>query len=221
MKKKRERVRRYGFIINYPFLATASQEIVVLDINNLTPEQQELYEKQNRDFSAFKTPDKEKYFDFAVCEYFQKEDKEIIGKIVSERMFFKSNELAQEYFKTVDFIDYLCYQVEIGEECGTQHFQGFMRFKQPMDFDTVHATFPMMSVKRCDGSNIENRLYCKKDETRDPNYEFYEQGEFKEERQRSDAYLFRDDFLAGDDIPTLFEKHPNYVVAHYKGIKEL
>ncbi|MDR2046456.1 MAG: hypothetical protein LBP79_00890 [Clostridiales bacterium] len=220
-KSKRERLRRYGFIVSNPFLATASSELKVLDPNNLTDEQKLLLSKTQRDYSDFKKNGLEKYFDFALCEYDLKENKEVIGKVVAERIFFKSNELAQEFFKFVYFIEYLCYQVEIGEEGGVQHFQGFMRFKQPMDFEIVHTTMPMLSLYICDGSNTDNRTYCMKEKTKDPNYEFFEFGEFKEERQRTDMTEFRTDVINNMPIDELFIKHPNLTLTHFNKITAL
>ena len=63
-KRNRQRVNRYKFTINNPFI---TDDVKALSLDNLTDEQKELYEKSyNRnDFTHLKDLP---YFDFAVCE---------------------------------------------------------------------------------------------------------------------------------------------------------
>ena len=83
----RERARRNRFTLNNPFI---TDDITVLDPNNLTAEQKELLGKEvKHDFSYIKQPQFEQYFTFAIVEYDKKENNQVIGKIVSERCFFK------------------------------------------------------------------------------------------------------------------------------------
>jgi hypothetical protein len=218
--RNRQRANRFGFTINNPFL---TDSIKVLDINNLTAEQQELYEKCKGDknrFAHLKTPDNEKYFDFALTEYNEYENNEIIGKKINERCFFKSYDLAQEYFKTIDYIDYFCFQYEQGEN-GTKHLQGFMHFERPMDFQVVCRIFPTMHLQKCDGKNFDNRDYCMKSDTHIDGYDFVENGVLVEERQRTDMDAFRYDVINNMPIDELFIKHPNLTLTHFNKITAL
>lgn len=80
----------------------------------MTDEQKSLFAQSTHDYSFLKLPENEKFFDFAICEYDLKEDNHIVGKTVAERVFFKDYNFAQEYFKTIPYIDYFCFQYEQG-----------------------------------------------------------------------------------------------------------
>jgi len=135
----RERTRRNRFTINNPFI---TDDIVVLDKDNLTDEQKALLGAEvKHDFSYIKQPPFEKYFTFAIVEYDRKENKQVIGKVVSERCFFKDYESACEYFRQIDFIRYVCFQYEKGEKGENLHLQGFMTYKRPMDFKVVKRIY--------------------------------------------------------------------------------
>ena len=71
----------------------------MLDRDNLTDEQKALLGAEIKHyFSYIKQPQFEQYFTFAICEYDKKENKKVIGKVVSERCFFKDYNAACEYF---------------------------------------------------------------------------------------------------------------------------
>ena len=135
-KRNRQRVNRYRFTINNPFI---TDDVKVLCLDSLTDEQKELFEKSRsrNDFAHLRDLP---YFDFAVCEYSQKEYGEVFSKVVAERIFFKDYAAAQEYFKKIDFIDYVCFQYEQGA-LGTKHLQGFMHFNRQMDFSVVREIY--------------------------------------------------------------------------------
>jgi hypothetical protein len=216
--KKRQRANRFGFTINNPFI---TDDIKILTPDIMSDEQKQIYEKNKQDrFTHLKTPDNEKYFDFAVIEYNEYENGEIVGKKINERCFFKSYDLATEYFKTIEFIDYFCFQYEQGEN-GTKHLQGFMHFERPMDFNVVCRIFPTMHLQRCDGKNFENRDYCMKSETHIDGYDFVEDGILIEERQRTDISSFGQDVANNMSIDELFIKHPNLTLTHFNKIQAL
>lgn len=86
-----------------------------------------------------------------------------------------------------EVLQYGIFQREKGEETGTEHFQFFVNFKTPQYFKKVKEKLlpygchfkPMISTaERC-------RAYCSKVDTRISS-EYFEVGEFMEERQRSD-----------------------------------
>ena len=181
-KRYRQRANRYGFTINNPFL---TEDVKTVDPDKLTAEQ-ESYTKTAHDYSSIKLPKYEQFFDFTYIEYNKNVGGQEIGKLIGERAFFKDYKVVQEYFKTIDFIDYFCFQYEMGAS-GNKHLQGFMHFERPMDFEVVRSVFPTIHLNKCNGKNFENRAYCMKEDTKIAGYDFFEYGVLVEERQRTDV----------------------------------
>ena len=116
----RPRAFRNKFTINNPFI---TEDVKVLDPDNLTDEQKSLLGKVTHDYAYLRQPQYSDTFVFALTEYDLKENNEIVGKAVAERAFFKDYKAACEYFKTIEFIDYFCFQYEQGKS-GNKHLQG-------------------------------------------------------------------------------------------------
>ena len=85
--------------------------------------------------------------------------------------------------KELGGLKYAVYQYERGEN-GTYHIQGFIIYKNSKRFINVKQDFPTAHIIVPRGSNIENRDYCTKKETRVA--EPVEIGEFSEMRSRND-----------------------------------
>jgi len=206
IKRNRPRASRYGFTINNPFI---TDEIKVVDINNLTDEQKAIFRENAHDYSVLKEPQNEKFFDFAFVEYDIKENFEIVQKVIAERVFFKDYQSAENYFKTIEFIDYFCFQYEKGL-MGNLHLQGFMHFEKPMDFNVVRKVFPTIHLQPCDGTNQDNIDYCCKSNTKLDGYDFVACGVAPaEERSRTDMTEFYNDVAELMPIDELFAKHPH------------
>jgi len=216
-KRNRQRVNRYRFTINNPFI---TDDVKVLCLDSLTDEQKELFEKsRNRnDFAHLRDLP---YFDFAVCEYSQKEYGEVFSKVVAERIFFKDYAAAQEYFKKIDFIDYVCFQYEQGA-LGTKHLQGFMHFNRQMDFSVVREIFPTIHLDKCTEQNSYCIDYCKKPETKIDGFEFFSHGVIPaDERSRTDMTEFMQDVLSGMSKIDLFVKYPHLTLQTYNKIAQI
>jgi len=216
----RERLRRHRFTLNNPFI---TDDVKVLDPDHLTDEQKALLGKEvKHDFSFIRQPQFAPYFIFALVEYDKKENKKVIGKVVSERCFFKDYESACEYFKQIDFIRYVCFQYEKGEEGENLHLQGFMTYRRPMDFGIVRKIFSGIHLDPCYGTNKAAREYCAKERTRQEEYPFFEYGEFREERERTDTDQFAVDVLdLTIPITELFIKYPTLTMHGLPKIKAL
>ena len=213
-RRYRQRANRYGFTVNNPFI---TDDVKVLDPNSLTDEQKELLGRVTHDYSFLKQPEFAGYFIFALVEYYQKEDNQIVGKIVAERAFFKDYLSAQEYFKQIDFIDYFCFQYEQGAS-GNKHLQGFMHFERPMDFSIVKDIFPTIHLNKCNGKNYDNRAYCMKPDTQISGFGFFEHGVLIEERQRTDMQAFQERVSEGAAITELFEEFPHLTTTRLNSI---
>jgi len=131
--------------------------------------------------------------------------------MVVERAFFKDYQSAQEFFKKIEFIDYVCFQYEQGAS-GNKHLQGFMHFSRPMDFKVVKRIFPTIHLDRCNGSNSENRAYCMKENTKIAGYEFFEHGLMVEERQRTDIINFKEAVKNNMPFSELLDEFPHHAI---------
>ena len=133
-----------------------------------------LYEDENKD-----------YFDFRYIQI----DRDGKSQII-KRPFFKDLDSIEKYFKTLrEFgnLKYAIYQYERGEN-GTPHIQAFIIYKNSKRFKNVKQDFPTAHIIVPNGSNIENRDYCTKKDTRIA--EPVEIGEFSEMRSRNDIVQF-------------------------------
>ena len=220
-KRFRPRANRHRFTINNPFITS---DVVVLDLATMTDEQKQLYEKNmhRNNYDELKTPELSKYFDFAICEYSQKEFGETFSKVVAERIFFKSYEMACEYFKTIDFVDYVCFQYEQGALTGTKHLQGFMHYYKAMDFNIVRSIFPTIHLDRCDDTTSECIAYCRKTDTKIDGYDFFSHGVVPaDERARTDMNEYMEDVLSGMSKIDLFKKYPHLTLQMYTKITQI
>jgi len=194
-----------------------TDSVKILDPDNLTDEQKALLGKVKHDYSKLRENCNEKYFDFALTEYDLKENNEVTGKAVAERAFFKDYKSAQEYFKSIDFIDYICFQYEKGKS-GNFHLQGFMHYKRQTDFSTVKEIFPTIHLDKCNGSNNDCREYCMKtDDTKVEGYDFFEDGDIVEERQRTDMEAFSVDVQEMTKLE-LHQKYPGIMLNRWHNV---
>ena len=134
-------------------------------------------------------------------------------KIV-KRPFFKDLNCVERYFRNLQDLGglkYAVYQYERGEN-GTYHIQGFIIYKNSKRFKNVKQDFPTAHIIVPKGSNVENRDYCTKKETRVA--EPVEIGEFSEMRSRNDITQFfealklgADNILLKNMFPVLYSQY--------------
>ena len=64
-------------------------------------------------------------------------------------------------------MDYMVYQFERGNETGTEHIQGYVRFKNRRKFSVVQQWLPHGAhIEKARGSEQQNKDYCTKEDTR-------------------------------------------------------
>lgn len=71
---------------------------------------------------------------------------------------------------------------EVGEEKKTPHLQGYLRFKNPVSFQSLKKKLPRARITRCNGSENDNFRYCSKEgnyRTNMENPSFYEEMKLK------------------------------------------
>lgn len=111
---------------------------------------------------------------------------------------------------------YLVYGLEIGEECGTPHVQGYVEFKSSMKLTTIQNLFnKRMHVAKRRGTPKDAAEYCKKS---DPNY--FEDGKMSNQGKRTDIDNILDavldgatdqDLLADVELRSTFFKYNRHV----------
>lgn len=137
------------------------------------------------DLSVLQEDENKDFFEYRYISI-EKDGKTVLVK----RPFFKDLDNVEKYFKALrEFgnLKYAVYQYERGEN-GTPHIQGFIIYKNNKRFKNVKQDFPTAHLIIPNGSNIENRDYCTKKDTRIA--EPVELGEFSEMRSRNDIVQF-------------------------------
>ncbi len=106
-------------------------------------------------------------------------------------------------------MNYLVYQEEFGAE-GTYHLQGYCEFKNPTALSTVKTLLggATVHIEARRGTAAEAAAYCKKEDTRAPGSELFEEGTISQPSgKRNDLVAFKDDVLAGKRKRDLLEDH--------------
>ena len=210
-KRNRQRANRNGVVINNPFI---TENVKIVDINNLTDEQKAMPRITKNDYSFVRQPQFEKFFTFAHHQYKQnqvKDDPSTAIFVIGEKPFFKDYESVKEYFTLTMGevnIDYFCFKYEKGET-GNLHLQGYFHYSKPMDSKVVHKIYPSMSLNPCGKqTNTEAIGYCKKKDTQVEGYEFFEVGTPPaDERSRTDMKELLTDIRNDMSYDDLMDKY--------------
>lgn len=178
-KKVPDQARRWCFTINNP-LGTGIEEV---DISKTDLEIKEDY------YNLSYLQDNLEYFTFKYVLYETEDEEDALNtkQFIVKRPFFKSLEAFREYLTHLEHFKYSIFQYEVGAS-GTPHFQGFIIFTIAKRFTTIKSYLPFGHFEKCKGSNAQNRAYCSKSETKISGP--YEDGEFAEERARTDVSEF-------------------------------
>ena len=120
-------------------------------------------------------------------------------------------------------IKYCVLANEIGKEKGTPHIQGFISFKNCIQYNSVKSLFNNQAYceEMKENSNpYANEVYCKKD----GNYVEYgipPSSLFnKTSEEQNDNEIIKD-IIAGTSFIELCLKYPKYIKYHYRNFKEL
>lgn len=191
-----KQLKRWLLTINNPIFADSGY-------TEISPHDTDIEVLENHyDLSVLQEDENKDFFEFRYIQ-FEKDGKPVIIK----RPFFKDLQSIEGYFKNLKDngnLKYAVYQYERGEN-GTYHIQGFIIYKGGKRFKNVKQDFPTAHIIIPKGSNIENRDYCTKKETRVA--EPVEIGEFSEMRSRNDITQFFEALKLGADnilLKTMF-----------------
>lgn len=201
--------RRYCYTWNNPFFSDEFEEV---DIKNTDlPKDLEHYDLHN-----LKTDFNKDFFEFKYIKY---EDYRTHEFKVIERPFFKNSDCIRNYILNFSTFKYSCFQIEKGGNCQTEHIQGFVTFKSPMTWSTFKNYFPCSHFNKCISSNANCRNYCLKEDTRVDGP--YEDGEFVEERGRSDAKNFLNMLKLGATDDDLMETYSAVYLREYNKLDKI
>lgn len=121
-------------------------------------------------------------------------------------------------------VEYMCWQRERGEAGGTEHVQGYIRFKKRTRFNTAKRYFcvPEVHLEVARGNEQQNKAYCSKEETRVAGpWEF---GVYKADAgtqgKRTDLDAIAADIKQGKSVKEVAEQHPSDYIRYHTGIEK-
>lgn len=119
----------------------------------------------------------------------------------------QTDEELEKHIKDLEHFKYSIFQREKGHKEETEHIQLFIIFSIGKRFSTIKNYFPTAHIEQAEGTNVQCRDYCSKNDTRVAGP--YEIGEFAEERARNDIKSLMELISAGADNETLKGLYPN------------
>lgn len=126
-----------------------------------------------------------------------------------------------------DDMDYMVWQLERGEAGGTEHIQGYVRYKnrkrlEPAKAGILSGTAHMAVAK---GSEAQNKEYCMKEATRVEGEIPHEFGDFEPDNgrqgSRTDWTQLKQSMQKGASMTELAETHTDLVCRYPNGIQAL
>jgi len=113
--------------------------------------------------------------------------------------------------------EYLIYQLEMGEETGLPHFQGFMYFVNARSFESVVAKLPHGAHVEPAKSIEKSIVYCSKEKGRLEGP--YEYGQRPAQGSRSDLTEAIDSVSSGMLMSDVARQYPSTYVRYHRGLQ--
>lgn len=131
-----------------------------------------------------------------------------------------------EKFKNIKNSEYVIYQVETCPETNKKHLQGFIQFKNPRSMSGIKKLLKDNQIHlQTRYSTVENAInYCKKDDSRDNNYERIEYGNANmndNKGKRNDLNEMYNMIKNGCTIDEIKEYNPSAYIRYYKAFDRL
>lgn len=121
-------------------------------------------------------------------------------------------------------IEYMVWQREKGEK-GTEHIQGYVRFKSQKRFQAAKNWFsvPEIHLEPAKGNEKQNKTYCTKEETRVEGP--FEYGEYDDKAgaqgKRTDLDEVAEKLTKGATLKEIAVEHPAAFIRYHQGIEKL
>ena len=207
--KKDKTFRRYFFTWNNPFWENQFEEV---DIE--TTQLPKNFDKY--DLYYFQQEHLKDLFIFKNIKYTNSKTK--IDEVVT-RAFFKDDTSIKSYLLDLSNLRYFAFQIEKGGNSDLTHIQGFIQFKNPINWSTMIRRFPFADLSDVYSNSVSARAYVTKDDTRVRGpYEF---GEFVEERSRKDIEEFMRLIDEGATKQQLKQVSPNLYIREFNKLDRL
>lgn len=130
----------------------------------------------------------------------------------------KNDDELFNYIQNLPHIKYFIFQREKGKN-GTEHIQLYIEFSCGKTFDTMKFYFPTAHIEKRYGTKTQARDYCKKEDTRiSENY--YEFGDFVEERARTDWVDILEMIKNGHSDIEIAEEFPSQYMRYQNSIRQ-
>lgn len=128
--------------------------------------------------------------------------------------FTKNNYTDEDIVKIREYdYKYLIYGLEIGEEKGTPHLQGYCELRNPTSLTKLQPIFGHIEARR--GTANEAADYCKKSGN------FYEDGEISKQGSRNDLNTIVEKIRNKIPITEIATEHPIEFIKFHRGIEKL
>lgn len=116
---------------------------------------------------------------------------------------------------------YAVFQRERGEN-GTPHIQGYVYSRNQKSLVGWKRVLGQRAhIEFARGDAVSNRVYCTKEETREPDTDPWEHGEIPRQGERSDLAAVAEAVKARSSEEELAEKFPGDVIRYHRGISYL
>ncbi len=128
---------------------------------------------------------------------------------------FTHNNPTEALMFNEDQMEYLVYQEEIAAS-GTYHFQGYCEFKKQMSLNPAKLLLggATVHIEPRRGTQAQAIAYCKKEDTRIPMTEIFEEGTPRVQGKRVDLEGFKDAVREGAKRRDLIDEHVG-IIARY------
>ena len=117
---------------------------------------------------------------------------------------------------------YGIYQREVCPDTGKEHLQGYLEFKQPTRLSKLKKFDSQVHWESRKGTRDQARDYCRKEDTRKPDTDPIEFGEWRKAGKRNDIHDMAADIKDnGLKFTQVCEAYPDLVIKYHKGIHAL
>lgn len=121
-------------------------------------------------------------------------------------------------------VQYIVWGYEIAPTTGTKHLQGYVHWRKKIRFNQVKSLLPgSPNIQAANGSPAQNRDYCSKQESKDPDKDppFEEWGDVPTQGKRTDLHGAIELVKSGKRLRDVASEYPAAVVKFYRGLRVL
>lgn len=119
-------------------------------------------------------------------------------------------------------MEYLVWEVEHAPTTGTEHIQGYVRYKKRKTFETVSKLFPRGThIEVAKGTEAQNRAYCTKEDAAEGAEHGVFDGGAGQQGRRTDLQIIGEKILSGISLKDIAMEYPESYIRYHSGIDKL